>query len=64
MAKDHCISQYLKMFESLLIRLQKVSVVRVPRSQNSHAGSLATLASSLDDYIPRMCTVELLPSIE
>lgn len=35
-------------------------MVRVPRSQNSHADSLATLASSLDDCIPRMITMELL----
>ena len=32
----------------------------MPRSQNSHANSLAILASSLDDCIPRMIIVELL----
>ena len=38
----------------------------MPRSQNSHVDSLATLASSSDDFIPRMILVELLeqPSIE
>ena len=41
-------------------------MVRVPSSQNSHTDLLATLASSLDDCIPRIITVELLeqPSIE
>lgn len=50
--RDHCMSQYLKLFGNLWADLQKVSVVRVPRSHNSHADSLATLASSLDDCIP------------
>ena len=34
--KDYCMSQYLKLFESLRSSFQKVSVVRVLRSQNSH----------------------------
>lgn len=65
-ARDHRMSQYLKIFESLRAGFQKVSVVRVPSSQNSHTDLLATLASSLDDCIPRIITVELLeqPSIE
>ena len=53
--------QYLKMFESLWVDLQKVSVVRVSRSQNRHADSLATLASK--DCISRMITVELLEQL-
>ena len=65
-ARDHRMSQYLKLFGNLQVDLQKNNVVRVPRSQNSHADSLATLASSLDDCIPRMILVELLeqPSTE
>ena len=41
-------------------------MVRVSSSQNSHTDLLATLASSLDDCIPCIITVELLeqPSIE
>ena len=44
-------------------------MVRIPRSQNSHVDSLATLASSLDefiDFIPQMIPIELLdqPSIK
>lgn len=65
-ARDHWMSQYLRMFESLRTNLQKVSVVRVPRSQNSHTYSLATLASSLDNCITRMISMEMLeqPSTE
>lgn len=57
--------QYLKLFRSLQADFQKVNVVRVPRSQNNH-DSLATLASSLDECIPRMIFEELLeqPNIE
>lgn len=64
--RDYCMSQYLKLFGSLQVNFQKVSAVRVPRSSNSHTDSLATLALSLDDYIPRMILVEFLeqPSIE
>ena len=51
------------MFESLRADLQKVSMVRVPRSQNSHANSLATLSPSLNDCIPRMITVEMLEQL-
>lgn len=35
-------------------------MVRVPRNENSHADSLATLVSSFEDCIPRMITVEML----
>ena len=43
-----------------------MSVARVPKGQNSHANSLATLASSLDECLPQMISMELLerPSIE
>ena len=57
---------YLKLFEALQATFQKVSVVRIPRSQNIHADSLATLALSSNECIPLMISVELLehPSIE
>ena len=43
-----------------------MSVARIPRSQNSHVDSLATLVSSSDECVPRMIFVESLeqPSIE
>ena len=64
-AKDSHMHQYLKSFKALRTVFQKVSVVRMPRSQNSHVDSLATLASSSDERVPRMISMELLeqPSI-
>lgn len=52
--------QYLRTFESLRPGFQKVKVVKVPRNQNSHTDSLATPASSLNDCIPQMITMEML----
>ena len=42
---------------------QKVSVVRIPRSENSHVDSLAPLASSSNECIPRMISTELLEQL-
>ncbi|XP_030939533.1 G-type lectin S-receptor-like serine/threonine-protein kinase At1g11410 [Quercus lobata] len=44
--KDAHMQQYLKLFRALQATFQKVSMVKIPRSQNSHVDSLATLASS------------------
>ena len=51
-AKDARMQQYLKLFKALRMAFQKVSVVKIPRSQNSHVDSLAPLASSSDECIP------------
>jgi len=59
-AKDARMQQYLKLFGALRAASQKVSMVRIPRSQNIHADSLATLVLSLDECIPLMIYVELL----
>ena len=59
-AKDARMQQYLKLFGALRAAFQKVSVVRIPRSQNIHADSLATLVLSSDECIPLMIYVELL----
>ena len=53
-------SQYLKLFGTLQAGFQKVNVVKIPRSQNSHVDSLAMLALLFDECIPRMIFVELL----
>ena len=53
-------SQYLKLFGTLQACFQKVNVARFPRSHNSHADSLAILASFLDECVPRMISKELL----
>ena len=64
--KDAHMQQYLKLFGALQVAFQKVSMVKIPRSQNSDVDSLATLASSSDDCIPQMISIELLeqPSIK
>lgn len=59
-------AEYLKLVGTLLIDFQKVKVSQISRGQNSHADSLVTLASSIDDYVLRLILVEVLkqPSIE
>ena len=65
-AKDARMQQYLKLFRALRMAFQKVSMVKISRSQNSHVDSLAPVASSSDECIPRMISIELLeqPSIK
>jgi len=53
-------SQYLKLFRVLRANFRKVNMVKKPKSQNSHTDSLATLALSLDECIPRVIFVEIL----
>lgn len=62
-AKDCRMLQYLKLLQLLRSSFRKVSVARVPKSQNSHADSLATLALSSDESIPQMIFVELLEQL-
>jgi len=59
-------SQILKLFGALWSIFHKFSVVRMPRSQNSHVDLLAILALSSYECIPRMIFIEPLeqPSIE
>ena len=59
-ARDPHMSTYLKLVGTLQACFRRVSVAGVPRGQNSHANSLATLALSLDECVPRMIFVELL----
>lgn len=59
-AKDYRMSQYLKLFGSLQVNFEKVNMIRMPRSQNSHADSLSTLASSSNECIPQMISVVML----
>ena len=56
-------SQILKLFRSLWLSFHKVSVVRVPRSQNNHADLLAVLALSSDECIPQMIFIESLEQL-
>lgn len=51
-AMDSHMQHYLKLYGALQATFQKMSMVKIPRSQNSHADSLATLASSSNEYVP------------
>jgi len=50
---------YLKEVGILKYQLKKVEISHISRGGNSHADSLATLASSMEDPFPRIVTVEL-----
>ena len=47
-------------------QFQDVKVIQIARGQNQHVDSLATLASSLTEEVPRLIKVEVLvePSID
>lgn len=51
-AKDPRMAEYLKMVGALLAGFQQVKVSQVSRGKNSHADSLATLASFVDNFVP------------
>ena len=57
--------KYLQMVRQVMSRFLKVNVVQMARGQNQHANSLATLASSMIEEVPRIIKVELMaePSI-
>ena len=59
-------TEYLKMVGTLLASFQRVMVSQISRGKNSHADSLATLALSMDNCVPRMISMKVLekPSIE
>lgn len=45
-------AEYLKMVGALLTGFQKAKVSQISRGKNSHVDSLATLDSSMDDFVP------------
>ena len=57
--------EYLQLVKQIVDRFQKVRVIQVAQGKNRHANSLATLASSLAEEIPRLIKVEVVaePSI-
>ena len=65
-AKDSRMVEYLKLVGQLMSEFHKARVVQIFRGKIKHADCLATLASSMDDCIPRLITIEVLskPSIE
>ncbi|XP_075648404.1 uncharacterized protein LOC142619188 [Castanea sativa] len=58
-AKDPQMMEYLWLAKQTMDRFHNVKVVQVARGQNRHADSLAILASSSTEEIPRLIKVEL-----
>ncbi|XP_075659130.1 uncharacterized protein LOC142629010 [Castanea sativa] len=64
-AKDPRMIEYLRLVKQTICNFSNVKIERVAWGQNQHADSLATLASSVADMVPRLIRVELVaePSI-
>ena len=60
-AKDQRMMSYLREVEKLKCQFKRLEILHISRRNNSHVDSLATLASSVEDPLPRMVTVEILP---
>ena len=52
---------YLKDVGIVKYQFKKVEISHISRGSNSHANSLATLASLVADPLPRVVSIELLP---
>ncbi|XP_075660080.1 uncharacterized protein LOC142629911 [Castanea sativa] len=57
-AKDEQMKSYLKQVQGVLVLFESFKVQQVPRGHNSHADSLAMLATSVGSKLPRMVIVE------
>ncbi|XP_075644936.1 uncharacterized protein LOC142615907 [Castanea sativa] len=57
-AKDERMKSYLKRVQGVLGLFDSFKIQQVPRGHNSHADSLAMLATSLGSKLPRMVMVE------
>ncbi|XP_075655097.1 uncharacterized protein LOC142625301 [Castanea sativa] len=60
-AKDPRMIEYLRLAKQMMGNFGTVKIERIARGQNRHADSLATLASSIADEVPRLIRVELVP---
>ena len=65
-ARDSRMAKYSKLVSTLRMCFQRLKVSQISKGLNSHADSLAILASSMDDCVPRIISVEVLnhPSTE
>ena len=52
---------YMRMVQKLIKGFRTAYVERFPRTNNSHANALATLASAVDSKLKRTIEVEYLP---
>ena len=57
-ARDVKMQDYLKQVRHLQSRFESFSLQQIPRSRNMHANSLATLATSSTQSLPRVILVE------
>ena len=64
-ARDSRVKAYLQVVKQIMNKFCTTKVAQVARAQNRHADSLATLASSVTEEVPRLIKVELIeePSI-
>ncbi|XP_075640451.1 uncharacterized protein LOC142612219 [Castanea sativa] len=62
-AKDPQIVEYLWVVKQTMGYFSNVKVEQVARGQNRHADSLATLASSITNEVPRLIRVELVAKL-
>ncbi|XP_075649745.1 uncharacterized protein LOC142620230 [Castanea sativa] len=53
--------EYLRLAKQLMGNFETIKIERVAWGKNRHADSLATLASSITDKVPRLIRVELVP---
>lgn len=60
--KDQRMVSYLKEVRILRGQFEKVDILQISRGSNCHANSLATLASSVVDPLPRIVSIGFLPS--
>ena len=58
-AKDPRMIDYLRLVKQTMSLFQKVRLIQIGRTQNKHADSLATLASSLTEEVQRLIKVEV-----
>ena len=57
-ARDKRMQEYLDQAKCLQSQFDSFSLLHIPRSGNTHVDSLATLATSLDQSLPRVILVE------
>ena len=57
-ARDVRMQGYLSQVKHLQSRFESFSILHIPRSKNTHADSLATLATSSMQSLPRVILVE------
>ena len=55
--------QYLQVVKQVMSKFCTTKVAQVPQGQDRHANSLATLASSMMEDVPRLIKVELVEEL-